>query len=217
VTTPLVRVSYKNVSGSAIPPYGIFQLKGAPVTAPDGESLVFQADKPGLGVGPMFIDSGGGTSSSGDNQFGTGFRANEGFVWAAYGPSGSPPSAWLPIGPVRGQFYVNETAGGFLYAGQYDSTNNRVLIIRDNRPFWAETTSAITTGSKTSPSTFSVDAWFKSGSTWPYAASRTSDAKLQAFSVVNRFTNLSNAATGVSVLIQWNDEYNEWEPIDWDC
>ena len=131
MATPLVRVSYKNVSGADVPPYGIIQLTGAPVVTATGD-YVLQATNPGSGSGPYMIDTGKGAKSSGAKQYGSCARAIDGLVWVAYGCGGGPPSNWCSVGPVNGNFYVNETGAGYTYAGQYDATNQRILVMMNS-------------------------------------------------------------------------------------
>ena len=216
--TPLVRVSYKNVSGSTIPPFGIVQFKGSPVQTATND-YVFQADKIGKGTGPCFIDTGKGATSSGEGQYGSCVRVTEGFAWLAYDPSKTPATPWVSVGGVVGQFYASEAGGGFLYAGKYDSSNHRILCLKETRgnARWAKTTSAITAGSTSSPTQFTVNVWIKSGSTWPYTQAVTTESQLLGLSVVNRLPGLTNSGTGVMVKIEWDDELSEYTPVIVDC
>ena len=125
------RIAYKNTSGVTIPPFGIFQLNGpgTVVTLSDGStSFQFNAVACGNGNGPYCIDDGQGTVSGTTGQC---FRAVEGAAWVSYGCSG-PPADWAKVGPIIGQFYVSTYGDGFWYAGQYDATNKRILVMCSN-------------------------------------------------------------------------------------
>jgi len=125
----LQKISYKNVSGVAIPPHGIVQASGAVTLNPSGDGYVVLVDKVGLGNGPYFIDSGNGAGDTGDARYSECFRAGEGFAWVGYGCGGGPPSPWTQVGPINGSFYVNESGSGYWYAGVYDSDNSRILVM----------------------------------------------------------------------------------------
>lgn len=129
--TPLVKVSYKNVSGSDVPPYGIVQLTGSPIVTGTND-YVLQATTPGSGTGPYMIDTGKGTKTSGAKQLGSCTRAIDGLAWVSYGCGSGPPTPWCNVGPVRGSFYANESGSGYRYAGQYDSANHRILVMMDS-------------------------------------------------------------------------------------
>jgi len=214
--TPLVRISYKNVSGSVIPPYGVIQLTGAPIVTASGD-YVFQATTPGSGNGPCMIDAGNGSAASGDGVWGSCIRGAEGPVWASYGGAFTTPTAWMPMGPVHGQTYVNETGGGWIYCGKYDSANSRVMIIRNPHPIWCKTATNISVGDPSSPTQFTVNVWLKSGVSWPYTQAVATDTPLLGLTVVNRNPGLSTTSTGKLGLIGWSDELLEYFPAWIDC
>lgn len=120
------KVAYFNGSGNTIPPWGIVQLDGSAITTAAGQ-YVLNAVQPTSGAGPYLIDDGKGASSSGAGSYGTAFRAVDGCVWVAYTGSGAP-TAWQEVGPVSGSFAVTTAGAGYYYAGQYDATNNRILV-----------------------------------------------------------------------------------------
>lgn len=125
----LVRVSYRNASGVAIPAFGVIQLDGDPEVTVTGD-YVLNAVLAGNGDGPYMIDDGKGTASSGPQSYGSCVRAYEGFAWAAFDPAGVPPAAWKAIGPPRGKPYMNKSGTGYFYGGIYDSMNNRAMVIK---------------------------------------------------------------------------------------
>lgn len=214
--TPLVGISYKNVSGSAIPPYGVVQASGAPYTSSNGD-IAINVTKPGSGSGPWFIDDGTGAAASGDGAFGTCYRASEGFTWVYC--TSMPTDPWTPVGPVHDSFGVSGSGAGLMYTGKKDPDNNRILVTKSIRaqPLWCKTTSVINTGTPSIPSTFTVNAWVKTGSTWPYSMGLTTDTGLQGLTVVNRSPNLTTSTYPVVAVITWNDELCEYEPTWVDC
>ena len=217
MSQPLLKIRYQNVSGSVIPPHGIVQLINSPV-AIVANDYILQVTTPGLGNGPYLVDDGNGATTTGTGQYGTAVRASDGVVWLAYGGASAPSSPWIPIGPARGHFYCNETGGGWLYCGQYDSANKRVLAMKSFRgvPMTAKNTSSISAGSPQSPTTFTVNVWFKSGTGWPCAQAVTTEAALLGLTVVNR-SNMSTSATGLMFRIEWDDELSEYYPVWGDC
>lgn len=164
----LVKIAYVNNSGAVIPPYGIFQLSGACLVTATGD-YVFNAVVSGSGNGPYCIDDGGGAAVSGDASYGSCYRAMEGPVWVSYGCTGAP-LPWQKVGPIIGQFYVSTLGDGFWYAGQYDSTNGRILVMastfNQQATFCTGVTSssASASGSQSSGSSGSSDSGSVSGS-----------------------------------------------------
>lgn len=154
--------------------------------------------------------------SSSDGAYGMCFRAGEGPVWAAYGGGYTTPTAWMPMGPVHGQTYVNETGGGFIYTGIYDGTNTRVLIIRNPHPVWGKLSGALSAGDPATPSTFSFNIWLKSGAVWPYTQAVATDTPLLGLTGVNRSPGTS-AASGRVIIVGWSDELLEYYPLWVDC
>ena len=124
----LIKVSYVNASGAAIPPWGIVQLNG-PVYQTGTGDYVVQAVLPGVGDGPYMIDDGKGTAVSGPASFGSCFRAVEGFAWVAYGCTAPPSAPWQKVGPIIGSPWVSTLGDGYYYAGQYDASNSRILCM----------------------------------------------------------------------------------------
>lgn len=136
----LQRIAYFNASEEAIPPHSFIQFTGTPVVTATGD-YVMNAVKPGDGTGPYFIDDGQGATATGDGRYSNCFVAGEGLVWLAWQSEASsssssssivtPPSAaWIEIGPTTRTFFADSTGVGYLYAGQFDSTYNRVLAIQ---------------------------------------------------------------------------------------
>lgn len=124
----LTKVLYKNVSGVAIPPFGIMQLTGACVVTAAGD-IVVQATSAGNGSGPYMIDDGGGSGTIAEAVYGTCSRAVDGFAWVAYGCTAPPTQPWHEVGPILGGFIVSTQGEGYYYAGQYDSDNSRILVM----------------------------------------------------------------------------------------
>ena len=123
-----IKVSYQNNSGQAVPPYGVIQLAGSPVTNANTGIVSCQAVQPNGGTGPYLIDDGKGTGVSGPSSYGTGIIPLDGATWVLLDDM-SPPPAWATIGPKPGKFGMSSTGTGYWYVGVYDATNQRILVI----------------------------------------------------------------------------------------
>ncbi len=148
MATPLVKISYVNVSGVAIPPFGVLQLVGECIITPTGDYIV-QATVPGYGNGPFLVDAGKGTDAAGAGSYGQCIRPVNGLCWVAYGCTAPPSIPWQEVGPVIGSFIVSTFGSGYLYAGRYDATNSRILcLMSDFSPTATECGSTPSSGSQ---------------------------------------------------------------------
>ena len=125
----LVKVSYLNASGSAVPPFGIVQMNGAATTTGTND-LVLPAIQPdGTDNQAFLIDDGKGCATSGPQSYGNGFRMGEGCGWVLFSGDQSALTPWQEVGPRGGSFAVSDGGKGYFYAGISDPTNGRIQVI----------------------------------------------------------------------------------------
>lgn len=123
-------VSYLNISGTEVPPYGCVDLLNDCDIASTTNVISVKATTPGGGSGVYAIDSGKGTGSTGSTAYGQFFIPSSAPVWAYYTGDSAPGTAWVQeVGPHTGGFDLISTGTGFLYAGVFDAANERILVI----------------------------------------------------------------------------------------
>lgn len=128
---PIATIPYKNNIDERIPPYAVLQFSS------DAEStdkyISVKVTKPD-GTGKHFaIDNGKGAMESSDDKYcyGECIKAFIGTFWAHYVSATPPATAWdTEVGPVSGEWYVNDTGTGFVYAGVHDPDNQRILVMQ---------------------------------------------------------------------------------------
>lgn len=127
---PTPRIAYKNDSGEAIPPHAILQLTSDVEVNSNGDISVL-VKKPD-GGDHFALDEGGGAANDDDGgKYGQCIKALTGLFWAHYVDSSPPSEAWVTeVGPVTGQWYVNSSSSGFVYAGSHEPTNERILVMQ---------------------------------------------------------------------------------------
>lgn len=129
-TSPVVPISYKNTSREAIPSFACVQLSGDSVQNGTTGARSVCVGKPD-GTGPYAIDVGTGSSSSGDGQYSLCVVPMSHTWWVKYNGSSAPAEAWVTeVGPVSGQWYMDSTGSGYIYAGAFDSTNGIILVMQ---------------------------------------------------------------------------------------
>lgn len=158
----LQKISVLNVSGSAIPSYGVVQCDPTTTLSADGVEPVLNVNFVGTGTGPILIVDEGGLASSTPGSYGNAYRAVQGVVWVNF--NGSPPAIWNEVGPVSGHTYMDSTGSGFLYAGLYDATNGLALVM-ESPYLWkyakVSSGSAITTATLATGTNFLYDTWIR--------------------------------------------------------
>lgn len=131
-TSPIIPISYKNTSGEAIPAFACVQLSGDSVQNGTTGARSVSVTKPS-GTGPYAIDVGTGAGVSTDALYGQCVIPRSHTWWVKYNGSTAPATAWrTEVGPVSGQWYVDETGTGYLYAGAFDSTKGIILVAEKN-------------------------------------------------------------------------------------
>ena len=128
---PIATIPYKNNIDERIPPYAVLQFSS------DAEStdkyISVKVTKPD-GTGKHFaIDNGKGAMESSDDKYcyGECIKAFIGTFWAHYVSATPPATAWdTEVGPVSGEWYVNDTGTGFVYAGVHDPDNQRIMVMQ---------------------------------------------------------------------------------------
>lgn len=129
-TSPIIPISYKNVSREAVPPFACVQLSGDGVQNGTTGSRSVSVNKPD-GTGPYAIDVGTGADSSSDGQYCLCVVPMSHTWWVKYNGGAAPAEAWVTeVGPVSGQWYMDTTGSGYLYAGAFDSTNGLILVMQ---------------------------------------------------------------------------------------
>lgn len=124
----VLSVSYKNDSGVGIPPHAVLQFANATEDIASGISIL--VTKPTGSGKQFFLDDGkGATNDAEGGKYGQCIRAVNGVFWAHY-VSVYPPADGAEVGPVSGQWYVNETGSGFTYFGLHEPNNNRILVMQ---------------------------------------------------------------------------------------
>lgn len=128
-TSPIIPISYKNTSGEAIPAFACVQLSGDSVQNGTTGSRSVSVNKPD-GTGPYAIDTGTGAGTSSDALYSQCVIPQSHTWWVKYNGSVAPATAWVTeVGPVSGQWYMDTTGTGYLYAGAFDSTNGLILVV----------------------------------------------------------------------------------------
>ena len=136
----IVSVGYFNNSGLVVPAHGVVQFSGGAVVTGTGDIVANAIQPNGASCASYWIDSGQGTTTGNEGQYGQAYRGVDGAVWAAFSPPSSSSSSssssstfgltpWQEIGPVSGSFAMSSTGTGYLYAGQEDFANGRVLVV----------------------------------------------------------------------------------------
>ena len=129
-TSPTIPISYKNVSREAVPPFACVQLSGDGVQNGTTGARSVSVNKPD-GTGPYAIDVGTGADSSSDGQYCLCVIPISHTWWVKYNGGAAPAEAWVTeVGPVSGQWYMDTTGSGYLYAGAFDSTNGLILVMQ---------------------------------------------------------------------------------------
>lgn len=123
-----VKISYVNVSGYTVPPYGVVELSGDMQTLANGERVI-PATRPS-GKGPYAIDDGKGATSTDSGKYGTAIIPYDNVAWVAWDGT-DPGVAWKDqVGPIKDTFKVGNKGQGYLYAGEKDSINFRILVVQ---------------------------------------------------------------------------------------
>lgn len=136
-----VKISYVNNSGYTIPPYGVVELSGDMQLLSNGERSI-PVTRPS-GKGPYAIDDGKGANGTDSGKYGTAIIPYDNLVWVAWDGT-DPGVAWKDqVGPIKDTFKVGNKGQGYLYAGERDSINFRILVVqtipRNVRMICAET------------------------------------------------------------------------------
>jgi len=90
------------------------------VTKPDGDGEHFALD-----------DGKGATNDANGGQYGQCIKALTGVFWAYYIAADPPEEEWVTtVGPVDGEWYMDDTGDGFIYAGSHEPDNKRILVMQ---------------------------------------------------------------------------------------
>jgi len=130
---PIATIPYKNETEERIPPFAVLQFTGeaestdtyitARVTKTDSTGKHFSLDN---GKGALASESGASKYCYGEC-----IKALTGVFWAHYVGTTPPATAWVTeVGPVAGEWYVNDTGSGFVYAGLHDPENERIQVMQ---------------------------------------------------------------------------------------
>jgi len=123
-----VKISYVNNSGYAIPPYGVVEFSGNMQTLANGE-LTIPIVRP-TGNGPYAIDDGKGANSTSTGKYGTAIIPYDNVAWVAWDGT-DPGVAWQgTVGPIANSVFMGNKGSGYLYAGQKDTVNSRILVVQ---------------------------------------------------------------------------------------
>jgi hypothetical protein len=125
----LVKVSYVNGSGVAIPPWGIVQCSGAAGTTGTNDFVLSVTQPDGTTNQAFLIDDGKGSAASGPQSYGTGCRLGEGAGWVLFNGDTTTLTPWQEVGPTGGSFAVSSSGTGYFYVGIADASNNRIQVI----------------------------------------------------------------------------------------
>lgn len=139
--SPVIPISFKNASREVIPAFAVVQFAGDSVQNTDNRGRSVVAVKPdgtgpyaieiGTGVGDVVAGVGTGTS---DSAFGLCVIPKSHTWWVKYNGETPPAEAWVTeVGPVSGQWYMDTTGSGYLYAGAWDSTLGIILVMQKDQ------------------------------------------------------------------------------------
>ncbi len=127
---PVLTISYKNDTTEVIPHHAVLQLTKDIEETDDGLSVLVKKFD---GDGEHFaIDDGkGATTDDTGGKYGQCIKALCGLFWVHYVGETAPATPWeTEVGPVEGQWYVDATGSGFVYAGLHDPDNERILVMQ---------------------------------------------------------------------------------------
>ena len=132
---PVLTIAYSNVSSDACPPHGVLRFFGD--IREDNGGIRVEAGKPNFSApgGDQFaLDDGKGTSGAASgsySNFGQCIVPLTGVFWAHYIGADPPGTAWeKEVGPVDGEWHVDDTGTGFVYAGLHEPDNERILVMQ---------------------------------------------------------------------------------------
>lgn len=129
-TSPVIPISYKNASLEPIPGFACVKLSTDSVQNGTTKARSVSVKKPD-GTGPYAIDVGTGAETSSDGLYSLCVVPISHTWWVKYNGSTAPATAWVTeVGPVSGQWYMDTTGSGYLYAGAFDSTNSLILVMQ---------------------------------------------------------------------------------------
>lgn len=127
----VIIISYLNASGMTVNPYSVLEFEGNCDVASTTGVLSFKGYQPSAQGGPYGIDTGQGTTTSGAGAYGQLMIPLSHPTWAIWSDRVAPPTPWITeVGPMAGSFGMWSSGSGYYYAGQYDSTNNRILVVQ---------------------------------------------------------------------------------------
>lgn len=130
MATLVTPISYKNISATDVPPFGCVDFVNDCDIAGSTSVISIKATTPGHGSGLYALDSGKGAGTSTAEAYSQAFLPSNAPVWAYYLGVAAPGAAWhAEVGPYTGGFDLVTTGTGFIYAGVFDATNERILVI----------------------------------------------------------------------------------------
>lgn len=127
---PVLTISYKNDTTEVIPHHAVLQLTKDIEETDDGLSVLVKKFD---GDGEHFaIDDGkGATTDDTGGKYGQCIKALCGVFPVHYIGETAPAKAWeTEVGPVEGQWYVDETGSGFVYAGVHQPDKQRIYVMQ---------------------------------------------------------------------------------------
>lgn len=126
-------ISYLNASGYTVPSFGCISFLYDCDVAAATSVISAKAVRPTSGSSVYAFDSGKGSGISGPTAYGQAIIPKTSPTWAYYTGASAPGVAWMQeVGPHSDGFDLVVGGTGFVYAGSFDATNKRILVVSKN-------------------------------------------------------------------------------------